>query len=47
MNTNKKGKSPLVSIIVATYRREKELIEALNSITKMDYLNYEIVLVVP
>lgn len=36
---------PLVSIIVATYRREKELCRALDSIKNLNYTNYEIVLV--
>lgn len=36
---------PMVSIIVATYRREKELIRALDSLANLDYSNYEIILV--
>lgn len=36
---------PLVSIIIATYRRDTELIRALNSVANLNYLNYEVILV--
>lgn len=36
---------PKISIVVATYRREDSLIEALNSLSNQTYDNYEIVLV--
>ena len=39
------GKVPLVSIIIATYRRESELTRALNSVEKLNYSNYEVILV--
>lgn len=37
--------NPLVSIIIATYRRENELKRALESITHLEYSNYEIIIV--
>lgn len=36
---------PLVSIIIATYRRDKELLRALNSVANLSYKNFEIILV--
>ncbi len=36
---------PLVSVVVATYRREKDLDNALESLAKQDYSNFEIILV--
>lgn len=45
MNANKTGRLPLVSIIIATYRRETELIRALDSVANLNYSNYEVVLV--
>lgn len=36
---------PLVSIIVATYRRDKSLINALESLVKQTYKNIEIIIV--
>ena len=45
MDVNNINQMPLVSIIVATYRRDKELIRVLESISKLNYTNYEVVLV--
>lgn len=45
MDGNVTGNTPLVSIIVPTYRRETELVRALNSIASLNYLNYEVIVV--
>lgn len=41
-NTNQ---MPLVSVIVATYRRDQELVRALESLSKLNYTNFEIILI--
>lgn len=41
-NTNQ---MPLVSVIVATYRRDQELVRALESLSRLNYTNFEIILV--
>ena len=39
------GNMPLVSIVIPTYRREKELIRALKSVAGLNYSNYEVIVV--
>lgn len=45
MVNNEKNNNPLVSIIIATYRRDTELLRALNSVANLVYKNFEIILV--
>ena len=45
METNHKKENPIVSVIVATYRREDTLKRAIESLLKQDYENVEIVVV--
>lgn len=45
MDFNNINQKPLVSIVVATYRRDKDLVRALDSIANLNYTNYEVVLI--
>lgn len=48
MNEPKEGrqiKSPKVSIVIPTYNRKDDLIECLESVTNLDYLEYEVIVV--
>lgn len=45
VDINNTKQMPLVSIIVATYRRDQELVRALESLSRLNYTNFEIILV--